>query len=370
LGIIAVRAVEGRKGLRTFLRFPERLYREDPLWVAPVRQDQKVLLSPTNPFFSDAAAELFLAFRDGSVVGRVAAIVDNRYVEERKERVGFFGFFESVSDTEVARSLLDSTRAWLRVREMSRLQGPVNPSMNLECGLLVEGFEHPPRILMPYNPPYYCGLLEQAGLHRVKDLLSYDIEVPDKFPDWLDQITQAVERRGSRVRSLNPKAFREEIGLLVRLYNGAWRENWGFVAMTEQEGAFIASRLRPFLVPELALIAESEGVPVGFALSLPDYNPALRLFGGRVTPWGLMRFHFRQRTLDEIRVLAFGILPEKRKQGIDMLLLRASYEAARSHGYRRAELSWILEDNVLMRRFVERLGGRLVKRYRLYEASL
>jgi len=370
LGAITVQAVGSRKSLRAFLSFPERLYREDPLWVAPIRRDQLALLSPTNPFFAHAKAQLLLAWQDGKVVGRIAAIVDNRYLEEWKEHVGFFGFFESLPEAGVATALLDSARAWLRARGMARLRGPVNPSINHECGLLVEGFSHPPRILMPYNPPYYSALLEEAGLRRAKDLLSYDLDLADELPDRFHQITQAVERRGARVRALNPKAFREEVGLITKLYNAAWQKNWGFVPVTEEEAALIASRLRPFLVSELALIAEWEGVPVGFALSLPDYNPALRLLRGRATPWGLLRFHFRQRTLDEMRVLAFGVLPEQRKRGIDALLLLATHEAASRHGYRRAELSWILEDNVLMRRTVERLGGRLAKRYRLYEAPV
>ena len=368
MGAITVEAVEGRGGLRAFLRFPERLYRDDPLWVAPMRRDQRALLSPASPLFTHAEARLLLARRGGDIVGRVAAIVDHRHLKRWGERAGFFGFFESLPDGEVAEALLDAARAWLRARGMAILRGPVNPSTNDECGVLVEGFGRPPRLLMPYNPPYYPALLEGAGLRPARDLLSYDADLPAELPERVARVARAAEAQGARVRALDPRALREEAQEIRALFNAAWRENWGFVPMSPAEAAFMAARLRPLLVPDLALIAECGGRPVGFVLSLPDYNPALRLLRGRATPWGLIRFLWRRRSLDEMRVLALGILPEHRRRGIDALLLRATFEAARRRGYRRAELSWVLEDNAVMRRTAERWGGRVVKRYRLYEA--
>lgn len=370
MGAITVEAVGTRGGLRAFLRFPERLYRYDPHWVAPLLRDQRALLSPANPFFAHAEASLFLARRNGDIVGRVVTIVDHRHLERWGERVGFFGFFESLLDSEVAGALLGATRAWLRARGIAILRGPVSLSTNHECGLLVEGFGRPPRLLMPYNPPYYSALLEGAGLSRVKDLLSYDADLPEAFPEGVAVVARVAEARGARVRALDPAALREEAKVIQGLYNGAWSENWGFVPMSKAEAVFMVDRLRPLLVPELVLIAECGSRPVGFALSLPDYNPALRLLRGRATPWGILRFLRRRRSLDEIRVLALGVIPGYRRRGIDALLLRATFEAARRRGYRRAELSWILEDNALVRRAIERLGARVVKRYRLYEAPV
>lgn len=370
MGAVAVEAVTSESGLSAFIRFPERLYRKNPLWVAPLRRDQMALLSPSNPFFAHAEAQLLLARRSAEVVGRLAVISDRRHLEQWGEQVGLFGFFESIHDVEVARALLDMARAWLRSRGMAIIRGPVSPSTNHECGLLVEGFDRPPRVLMPYNMPFYAALLEGAGLKAVKELLSYDVDLPEVLPEWLARLARAAEGRGISVRPLNAKALQQEAQLIRELYNAAWSENWGFVPMSEAEAAFMACRLRHFLIPDLALIAEWKAKPVGFVLSLPDYNPALSLLQGRITPWGILRFLWRRRSLNEMRVMAMGILPGYRKRGIDALLIRATIEQARRRGYRRAEPSWILEDNALMRRTIERLGGKVVKRYRLYEESL
>ena len=367
---VAVEVVETKAGLRAFLRFPERVYQYDPLWVAPLLRDQSALLSPTNPFFAHAEIRLFLARRGREIVGRVAAIVDQLHIEHWRERAGFFGFFESLPEEEVVGALLDATRTWLSGRGMTVIRGPVSPSTNHECGLLVDGFGQPPRLLMPYNPPYYASLLEGVGFIGVKDLLSYDFDLSQALPERLSVLARTAEAKGARVRGFNLKALREEAQVMRSLYNSAWQQNWGFVPMGEAEAAFMAARLRPLLAPELALIAEWGGKPVGFALSLPDYNPALRLLRGCATPWGMLRFLWRRRSLDEMRVLALGILPDYRRRGIDALLIRETFQGGRRRGYRRAELSWILEENTLMRRTVEQLGSKVAKRYRLYEASL
>jgi len=367
---VTVEAVETKAGVRAFLRFPERVYQYDPLWVAPLLRDQSALLSPTNPFFAHAEIRLFLARRGREIVGRVAAIVDQMHIERWGERAGFFGFFESLPEKEVVKALLEAARAWLHGRGMATIRGPVSLSTNHECGLLIEGFGQPPRLLMPHNPPYYASLLEGAGFIQVKDLLSYDFDLPQVLPERFSVLARHAEAKGARVRCLDLKAFREEAQVIRVLYNGSWQQNWGFLPMSEAEAAFMAARLRPLLAPDLALIAEWGAKPVGFALSLPDYNPALRLLRGHTTPWGMLRFLWQRRLLDEIRVLALGILPDYRRRGIDALLIRETFEEARRRGYRRAELSWILEENTVMRRTVEQLGGRVAKRYRLYEASL
>lgn len=370
MGALSVEAVEDRRGLRAFIRFPETLYRADPRWVPPLRRDERARLSASNPFFAHAEARLFVARQGREVVGRVAAIIERRHLERWRDGAGFFGFFEAVADDAVVASLFEAARAWLRRRELAVIRGPVSPSTHDECGLLTEGFEHPPRVLMPYNPPYYPALLERVGLRPVRELLSYEVETPPVLPERVSTVARAAEGRGVRIRSLDPGRLAAEAEVFRTIYNGAWSANWGFVPMSEREVACMALRLRPVLVPELALFAEWDSRPVGFILCLPDFNPALRLLKGRLTPWGFLRFLGRRRRVDELRVLALGVLPEYRRRGVEALLLREAFGAMRHLGYRRAELGWILEENVVTRRLVERWGAKVVKRYRIYEGPL
>jgi GNAT superfamily N-acetyltransferase len=362
--------VEDRRGLHAFLRFPEVLYRSDPRWVPPLRRDEAHRLSPANPFFEHAEARLFLARRDGEVVGRVAAIVDQWHLRRCRDGAGFFGFFEAVDDEVVAQGLFDAVCGWLRPRGLTVMRGPFNPSTNDTCGLLIEGFDLPPRIMMPYNPSYYPRLFERVGLHSIRELLTYEMDIPPLLPEAIGRVAEAARNRGIRARSLDPKRLAEEAERFRQVYNAAWAENWGFVPMSEGEAAWMASQLRQVLVPELALFAESEGRAVGFFLCLPDLNPALRVLGGRITPWGLLRFLLARRRVDMVRMILLGVLPEFRRRGIEALLLQEGYHAVRRLGYRGAEVGWILEENAVTRQTTQRWNPRLVKRYRLYEASL
>lgn len=367
---VTVEPVENRRSLRAFLRFPETLYRDDPRWVAPLQRDERARLAQANPFFSHAEARLFLARRDGVTVGRVAAIINRLHLERWEDGAGFFGFFEAVPDSVVAGALLGEVRRWLGSRGLTAVRGPVNPSTHDECGLLVEGFDRPPCLLMPYNPSYYAALLEGAGLRLIRDLVSYVVEVPRALPGRVEHVARAAEGRGIRVRRLDPRRLVAETQAIRTLYNAAWAGNWGAVPMTAEEASELAARLRPVLVPDLALIAERGGRPVGFVLCLPDYNPALRLLGGRLTPWGLARFLWRRRRLEGVRLMALGVVPEARRRGVDALLLREMLAAVRRRGHRWVEAGWILEENAVTRRAAERWGGRVVKRYRLYEGPV
>ena len=367
---MTVEPVEDRRGLRAFLRLPEDLYRDDPRWVPPLRRDERARLAPTSPFFAHAEARLFLARRGGSVVGRVAGIINRLHLARWEDGAGFFGFFETVRDPTVAEALLGEVTAWLRSQGLRVLRGPVNPSTHDECGLLVDGFDRPPCLLMPYNPPYYASLLEGLGLRPIRDLVSYAVEVPQAVPARVARMAGVAEERGIRVRCLDPRRLPAETEVIRNLYNAAWGENWGVVPMTPEEAASLASRLRPVLVPGLALIAESGGRPVGFILGLPDINPALRLLRGRLTPWGVARYLWRRRRLEGSRLMALGVIPEARRQGVDAVLYREYLSAARRRGYRWIEAGWILEENAVTRRAVERWGGQVVKRYRLYEGPL
>ena len=370
MGPIRIEPVEDRAGLRAFVRFPESLYRGDPRWVAPLRRDEEEKLSLGNLFFDHAEARLFLARRDGAVVGRLAAIVDRWHLERWKDGTGLFGFFESVNDEAVAQAMFEAVRGWLRAKGLTGMRGPFNPSTNDTCGVLVDGLHLPPRILMPYNPPYYPALLEGVGLHPGKDLLTYEVDTPAELIPAIGRVAEAARNRGVRVRPLDIRRLPAEVELFGQVYNGSWSENWGFVPISERELAWTATQLKQVLVPDMALFAEVEGRPVGFFLCLPDLNPALRHLHGRITPWGLVRFLLARRRVDMVRLILLGVLPAYRRRGIEALLLARGWEAVHRRGYRGAEVGWILEENAVTRQATDRWNARLVKKYRLYEGSL
>ena len=363
--------VRGRRDLAAFVALPYALHRADPVWVAPLRRDVRALLSrDKNPFFQHAEVEYLLARQAGRTVGRVAAIHNRAHNEFHGDRVGFFGFFESVDDSAVAGALLERAGAWLRQRSLETMRGPVNLSTNDEAGLLVDGFDTPPAILMPHNPRRYVGLIEGAGFHKAKDLLVYQA-THDRLPERLVEGARLLERRhGVSVRTLDVRRFDEEVGLVQRLYNRAWERNWGFVPMTAREIEHLAKQLRPVLVPELAVFAERAGEAIGCAVALPDFNVALRRNpSGRLFP-GLLKVLWAARRINRIRVLMLGTLPEWRAKGVDALLYKAIWENGYAKGYRWAEAGWILEDNHPMRNGLARMGFEVYKTYRLYDRAL
>jgi GNAT superfamily N-acetyltransferase len=369
MSYVRIEPVEDRAGRRAFVRFPEALYRGDPNWVAPLRREEEEKLSAANPFFDHAEARLFLARREGAVVGRVAAIVDRWHLERWKDGTGLFGFFESVNDEAVVQALFGAVRGWLRGKGLTGMRGPFNPSTNDTCGVLVDGFHLPPRIMMPYNPPSYPILLERVGLRSTRDLLTYELDVPAEMPPAIRRVAEMARGRGVQARALDPARLSEEVEVFRQVYNGSWSENWGFVPISEQEAAWSASQLKQVLVPDMALFAEVDGRPVGFFLCLPDLNPALRHFQGRITPWGLARFLLVRRRVEAVRLILLGVLPAYRRRGIEALLLARGWEAVHRLGYRVTEVGWILEDNAVTRQATDRWNARVVKKYRLYEAS-
>lgn len=367
---ITIEEVAAGRALREFLRLPYRLHRDDPFWVPPLLREERRRFSPANPFFQHAEMQLFLARSGRSAVGRVAAILNHRHVETWGERAGFFGAFACAAGSAVASALLEAAGGWLKSRGMEILRGPMDFSTNEACGFLIEGFDSPPFLLMPHNPPVYPSLMEASGLAKAKDLLAYIVDVPEGLPDRIARVASAARERGVRIRPLDLRAFEAELELIRQIYNEAWRRNWGFVPLTEAEMAFAAKQLRPLVVPDLALLAESGGEPVGFFLCLPDYNQVLRRLKGRLGPLGLLKALWFARRVSDMRVMVFGIRPAFRRKGIDALFVEKSFEGARRHGFRRCEFSWILEDNVMTRRAAEFWGARPYKRYRIYERPL
>lgn len=358
------------RDLQTFLHLPWRIYQGDPHWVPPLLFEQRQLLTGQHPFFEKSQIHLFLARKSGEAVGRIAAILDDQFLQSHQEPLGFFGFFECLDDPTVSEGLLGAAGQFLKGMGMRAMRGPVNPSMHAPCGLLVEGFTSAPTFLMPYNPPSYRDLLERAGCQKAKDLLAYTLQIWTEPPPKVLRAAEEARRREIRVRPVNVKRLGEEIQTFRELYNAAWERNWGFTPMSRGEAQWMAKHLKPLIVPGLTLVAEAGESPIGFLMLLPDYNQVLRHLNGRLGPLGLLKFLWYRRGIRDVRLLLLGIKPEYRGKGVESLLFLTAFQHLREKGFTTAELSWILEDNWVVLRMSERLGGTPYKRYRIYELPL
>jgi GNAT superfamily N-acetyltransferase len=362
-------AIHGRKAVQEFIAFPYTLYRDDPYWVPPLWTAQQQLLEThQHPFCAHAEIQGFLARRGQHTVGRVAAIIDRNFNEVHHEQAGFFGFFEAVNDPEVAGCLLDAAWDWLRERGAHFMRGPMNPSANYECGLLVEGFDSSPQILMCYNPRYYSALMEGAGLRGVKDLYSYYLSRDMLTLDRVERVARrALEASQIHIRPIRMKDFESEVERVWEVYNSAWSRNWGFVPMTREECFYLAHELKPLAEPDLVLLAEVSGRLVGFLLALPDINQALKHTRSRFLPLVVLTVLYHRRKIRSIRVVLLGVQEEFRTAGVAAALYTEIIRRGLRLGYQECEMSWILDDNLLMIRSVELLGGKRHKTYRLYE---
>jgi hypothetical protein len=371
---VNIEEVDGAPGRNDFIRFPWKVYQGNAHWVPPLKSDVAFHLNENkNPFFHHAEAACFLARKNGETVGRIAAIIDRKHIEFHDEPAGFFGFFECLPDCAVARQLLDTAASWLKERDIEIMRGPMNPSTNDECGFLLDGFDSPPMIMMPYTPAYYLGYMEHCGLTKAKDLYAYSVVIGDVAAGGrLEKLAAAVKRRvpGLTVRPANMRQFQHEVAAVQEVYNSAWSHNWGFVPMTDAETESLAKRLKPLIVPEMMIMAEVDGKPAAFIVTLPDYNQVLGKINGSLGPLGIAKFLWYSRKINAIRVMVMGVAKEYRKKGIEGLLYLESFKSAVKKGYERAEMSWILEDNVLMQRGCELMGGRLYKKYRIYEKKI
>jgi len=364
--------VKNQQDLMTFIRFPWEIYKGDEYWVPPLIKDQLQKLSPSHPFRSHSEMVLFLAYQEGRITGRIAGIIDHNYVEFHQEKVGFFGFFESIREAEVAEALFTKVRNWLKDHGMEKMIGPMNPSTNDECGLLIEGFDSSPCLMMPYNPHYYASLLEGFGLKKAMDLYAYLLDKHSFQEGRLTRITDRLKKREPQlwVRPLKLRDFDHELKIIKEIYNQAWSKNWGFVPLTEEEINLLAKELKPLVVPDLVLFAYWGDEPVGFSVALPDYNEVLKHLNGKVGILGGLKFLYYSRKIKTVRVMLLGVKQAFRNKGVEVLLYIETYRRGPQAGYPQGECSWILETNIPMQHGLEAMGGRRYKTYRIYEIPL
>ncbi len=372
---MSIKVVEAEKGraFRDFINLPWMIHSGDPYWVPPLKREVAKLLSVRHPFYRKAERKIFICYRNGRPVGRVAGVINHAHNDFHQDKVGFFGFFECVPDQEVTRALLAEAEDYLRSNGMDTSRGPVNPSTNEECGLLIENFLSPPFIMMTYNPPYYAELLEGAGYGKAKDLFAYYFDVGQKLPDRLQRLSDAIRKRekGLTVRFLDMNNFAADLDFVKIIYNEAWEKNWGFFPMTDDEINYMAKNLKPIVDPEKVAFAFIDGEPAGFLMALPDYNHVLRVFNGRITPFNLLRGLRLAKRLRTARVVTLGVREQFRKRGIESLLFAMVWQKGIDRGERYGEFSWTLEDNTLVNETSEKIfGATRYKTYRIYDRSL
>jgi GNAT superfamily N-acetyltransferase len=354
-----------------FVNLPYRLHKGQKGWVPPLVSEVKGALSTVkNPFYQHASIEQFVARRDGKVVGRIAAVVDQNFIKAQGQEIGLFGFFECSDDQEVAGALFERAAQSLKERKMQKMLGPSNPSMNDEIGVLIDAFDIPPAVKMVWNPAYYPKLFENAGFSKAMDIFAYDMH-EDEATDRLKRMGLAILKRSKiSIRKVNMKRFDEEVETVRQVYNSAWSDNWGFVPWTKEEFEHAAKGLKQIIDPDLLLIAEDQGKPVAFSLGLPDMNLALKHINGRLFPFGLPILLYHARRINRIRIPILGVVKEYRGRGIDTALYYETFRIGTGKGYHSCEMSWILEDNELMNRAAEMMGARKYKTYRLYDKPL
>jgi GNAT superfamily N-acetyltransferase len=376
MSTVTVRPVRGRRDLKDFIKLPFRLHRGTP-WVPPLIFERRDFLNrDKNPFFDHAEAEYFVAERDGEVVGRITAHVDEHWTKHNGGNDGMFGFFDCEREQETASALIEAAASWLRERGRERMLGPMDFTTNDECGVLVEGYDLEPLVLEPWHPPYYRELLEPLGMTKEMDLLMWKLELGrlkrgNRFHDFIHQAAEAsVKEHGVVVRHMRKRDLEAEVKRFMEVYNEAWDHNWGFVPITEEEVGFQAKNLKPILDENWAMIAERDGEVVGAALTLPDINQVLRKMNGRLLPLGWWHFLTGRRRVDRVRVFALGVKPRYQHLGVAAALYVEHIEMAARVPQKWGEMGWILEVNESMNRAMEGMGGEVVKRYRLYQRPL
>jgi GNAT superfamily N-acetyltransferase len=369
-----VQPVRSRRDLSEFIELPFRLHANAEQWVPPLRLERRAFLNRRlNAFFKHGEAELFLARRNGRVVGRISAQIDRAFNEYQRNAWGMFGFLEVEQDLEALVGLLGAAGAWLAARGRDRMVGPMDFTMNDEAGLLFDGYEIEPMVKQPWHPPYYRELCEQAGLEKAVDLYMWELHVGDRdqvLPVIWELAEAAEKEHGVRIRRMSRLRLRRDLDVFAEIYNKAWSDNWGFVPYSKEDLDHYAQELQLVFDRNWFMVAEKDGETVGVAITVPDINQVLKRMNGRILPSGWWHFLRKGRIMDRVRVGFLGVKPEYQHAGVAALLYTEHYETAARRPQSWAETGWILETNTAMNRGMEAMGGRIVKRYRVYEREL
>lgn len=367
---IKIKKVETKSDLNTFIKCQWNFYKNDPNWVPPLIMERKTLLNKEkNPFFQNAQADYFMAIRNGEIVGRIAAIKNDIHLKHHNDNSGFFGFFECINDQSVANALFDTAKNWIKEKGLTRMLGPANPSSNDEWGMLLEGFEDSPRLLMTYNPKYYLDLCSNYGMTKAKDLFAYKLENHKVMgSEKLKRVQQlARDRYKLQISQLDMKNFAKELEKVKIVYNKAWAPNWGFIPLSEAQIDAMAKDLKSLVEPSLVLFGEINNQLVGFALVMLDYNYVFKQMNGRLLPFNFIKLFTQKKKIKWARIITLGIIPEHQKKGLDAVFYWEIVNRAHAVGIDLGEASWILEDNDMMNRGAVVMGGTAYKTYRIWQ---
>jgi hypothetical protein len=357
-----------------FLDVPWRVYRDDPYWVAPIRSDVTKKFEPSNPFFQYGRLQQFIAVQHGEAIGRIVAAVNDRLIAKEQRQIGLFGFFESVNDFAVFQALMTSAGAWLQSQGMTEVRGPIDLSTHNNCLFLADGFDAPPMVMMPYNPAYYIEFMARSGWEKAKDAYAYDFPLDRELPPEYEKGYQIALKAGITFRPLHTKGalFEQDCISLYNLFTKAFEYNWSATPRTQEEFLAEAKSLQSLVDPDVFPIAEYNGEMVGFWMGLPDYNIPLKRVNGKLNLPGILKFLWYKRQIDQGRVIAIASLPEFRRKMVPLGLIYLGMRGGQLKGkpYKRAELSWVYEDNAPSRKLIESAGGKIYKTYRMYEKAL
>jgi hypothetical protein len=370
---LEMRPVQQPADLELFLDVPARVYQGDPHWVAPLRSSIARQLSPENPFRTYGTLQAFVALNP-EPVGRIVATVNQRLVDKEGEAIGLFGYFETINDSAVSEALFAAAIDWLKQQGMTKVRGPIDLSTHNNCLMLVDGFDSPPMVMMPYNLPHYPQLVEQAGFTKAKDAYAYEYPLDRPLPSEFEKAYKIAVKSGVTFRSINTKgeAFERDAVILYRLFTEAFANNWSSTPRTEEEFVEEARSLQQLVDPDVVLIAEVGEKAVGFFMGLPDYNIPLKQVNGKLDLWGTLKFLWYRRQIDRGRVVAICALPEYQRKLVPLALIYLGLLACQKKGkpYRTSELGWVYEDNLRSRRLIEAAGGTIYKTYRIYEKAI
>lgn len=361
---------DAEKDLSAFIDLPYRLHKNTP-WVPDLKAEVRALLSPGHPFTENGEMKLFTAWRDGICVGRVAAIINRLHNSYHNDNCGFFGFFECENNPETAAALISAAKNHLKSRGFDAMRGPMNPSTNHTCGMLYEGYELSPVIMMPWNPPYYHELMAACGMSKIKDVVSFIRYTKQNMSPRLEKILARIDRKTNiKLRPFDISHLDRDMQLMREIYNDAWSENWGFIPLSQRDIEADAKSLKPILKGEHGCIVEVDGVPAGVGLVIPNINEALAKTNGTLNPLNIIPFLWTLKHISLSRLITLGVKKEYRMLGLDLLLVRQAIRTAANLSWEGGELGWVLEDNIKMINIIEETGGHIYKRFRIYQCAL